>query len=181
MVSLTVEHNMEKEDNMIPQIKKILYATDLSKNAAYAFFYAVDMAKKYNASIVILHVVEPIPHVYTEVGVSVLRRIEKQQQASDLEDIKKGVQEYCQRIEDNSGFPCMDRVSKIITPLGYPVEEILKAADDEGCDAIILGTHGKGFLRHTFLGSVSASVLERTRKPVYIIPLPPEKTKFEMG
>ena len=164
---------------MIPQIKKILYATDLSKNAAYAFLYAVDMAKKYNAGIVILHVVEPIPHVYTEGGVGVLRSIEKQQQASDLEDIKKMVQKYCRRIEDNSGFPCTDRVTKIITPLGYPMEEILKAADEEGCDAIILGTHGKGFLRQTFLGSVSAAVLERTRKPVYVIPLPPEKTEFE--
>jgi len=40
---------------MIPPIKKILYATDLSKNSAYAFFYAVDMAKNHNASIVILH------------------------------------------------------------------------------------------------------------------------------
>ena len=164
---------------MIPQIKKILYATDLSKNAAYAFFYAVDMAKKNDASIVILHVVEPVPHVYTEVGVGVLRSIEKQQQASDLEDIKKNVLEYCKRIEKSSGFPCTDRVSKIITPLGYPVEEILKAADDEGCDVIILGTHGKGFLRQTFLGSVSVSVLERTRKPVYIIPLPSEKTKID--
>lgn len=180
MASATVEHNIRnKEENMIPQIKKILYTTDLSKNSAYAFFYAVDMAKKYNASIVILHAVEPIPHVYTEGGVGVLRSIEKQQQASDVEDIKKRVQEFCKRIETLAGFPCSDRVSKILAPLGYPVEEILKAADDEGCDAIILGTHGKGFLRQTFLGSVSVSVLERTRKPVYIIPLPSEKTKID--
>ena len=53
---------------MIPQIKKILYGTDLSKNSAYAFFYAVDMAKKHNASIVILHTIEPIPHIYHEGG-----------------------------------------------------------------------------------------------------------------
>ena len=57
----------KKEKNMIPQIKKILYATDLTKNSAYAFFYAVDMAKKHNASIVILHTIEPIsPRVYGE-------------------------------------------------------------------------------------------------------------------
>jgi nucleotide-binding universal stress UspA family protein len=161
---------------MIPQIKKILYSTDLSKNAAYAFFYAVDMAKKYNASIVILHTVEPIPHVYTEGGTGVLRSIEIQQRETDCEDIKKSVQDYCMRIESRAGFACTGLVSKILVPLGYPVEEILKAADDEGCDAIILGTHGKGFLRQTFLGSVSVSVLERTRKPVFIIPLPSEKT-----
>jgi len=47
-------------------------------------------------------------------------------------------------------------LSKILIPLGHPVEEILKAADEEGYDAIVLGTHGKGFLRHTFPGSVAA-------------------------
>ncbi len=164
---------------MIPQIKKILYATDLSKNSAYAFFYAVDMAKKYNASIVILHAVEPVPHVYTEGGAGVLRSIEKQQQASDVEDIKKRIQQFCKVIENQAGFPCTELVSKILVPLGYPVEEILKAADDEGCDVIILGTHGKGFLRQTFLGRVSVSVLERTRKPVYVIPLPSKKTNID--
>ena len=45
---------------MIPQIKKILYATDLSKNSEYAFYYAVDMAKKHDAEIIILHAIEPI-------------------------------------------------------------------------------------------------------------------------
>jgi nucleotide-binding universal stress UspA family protein len=164
---------------MIPQIKKVLYTTDLSKNSAYAFFYAVDMAKKYNASIVILHTVEPIPHVYTEGGARVLRSIEKQQQETDVGDIKKRLQEFCKKVENQAGCPCTDLVSKILVPLGYPVEEILKAADDEGCDAIILGTHGKGFLRQTFLGSVSVAVLERTRKPVFIIPLPSEKTNVD--
>jgi nucleotide-binding universal stress UspA family protein len=46
---------------MIPQIKKILFATDLSKNSAYAFYYAVHMAKRDEAKIVILHAVEPLP------------------------------------------------------------------------------------------------------------------------
>jgi nucleotide-binding universal stress UspA family protein len=54
------------------------------------------------------------------------------------------------------------------------VQEILKAVDEEGCDVIVLGTHGKGFLEKTFLGSVSSSVLLRTRKPVFLVPLPSE-------
>ena len=37
---------------MIPEIKKILYATDLSKNSSYAFLYATDMARKYDAKII---------------------------------------------------------------------------------------------------------------------------------
>jgi hypothetical protein len=38
---------------MIPEVKKILYATDLRKNSSYAFFYALDMAKRHNARIAV--------------------------------------------------------------------------------------------------------------------------------
>jgi nucleotide-binding universal stress UspA family protein len=168
---------------MIPQINKILYATDLSKNSNYAFFYAVDMAKRHNARIVILHSIERVRYIYSE-GASarieeMLERAKKQERVEDLEEMKKSLQEFCKRAETHIGEPCAELVSKILVPLGHPVEEILKAADEEGCDAIVLGTHGKGFLRQTFLGSVAGSVLERTRKPVFIIPLPSEKTNID--
>ena len=167
---------------MVPQIKKILYATDLSKNSAYAFFYAVDIAKKHNASIVILHSIEPIHHAYVRGGIDiedVLEKAKKQEQDMNIEEIKKRLQEFCKKTETQIGPPCSELVSKILVPLGHPVEEILNAADDEGCDAIVLGTHGKGFLRQTFLGSVAGSVLERSRKPVFVIPLPSEKTNID--
>jgi acetoin utilization protein AcuB len=167
---------------MIPQIKKILYATDLSKNSAYAFFYAVDMAKSHNASIVILHSIEPIRRIYDDGGVDiegVMKKAKQQEKEMDIEEIKKRLQEFCKNTETQIGFPCVELVSKILVPLGHPVEEILKTADDEGCDAIVLGTHGKGFLEQTFLGSVAGSVLERTRKPVFAIPLPSEKTNID--
>jgi nucleotide-binding universal stress UspA family protein len=164
---------------MIPEIMKILYATDLSKNSAYAFFYAVDMAKRHDASIVIVHAVEPVHHVYTEGGTGILKRIDEQGQVAAHEDIRKGVQEFCKKAETLMGSQCDNLVSKILVPLGYPVEEILKTADDEGCDVIVLGTHGKGFLRQTFLGSVAASVAERTRKPLFVIPLPSDKMSVE--
>jgi acetoin utilization protein AcuB len=169
---------------MIPPIKKILYATDLSKNSAYAFFYAVDMAKNHNASIVILHSIEPIRHISDDSGggidvEGILKKAKKQEQDMDIEEIKKRLQEFCKNTETQIGSPCVELVSKILVPLGHPVEEILKTADDEGCDAIVLGTHGKGFLTQTFLGSVAGSVLEQTRKPVFIIPLPSEKTNID--
>ena len=45
---------------MMPEIKKILYATDLSDNSAYAFRYAINSAIKHDAGIIILHVFEQI-------------------------------------------------------------------------------------------------------------------------
>jgi nucleotide-binding universal stress UspA family protein len=165
---------------MIPEIKKILYATDLSKNASYAFFYAADMAKRHDASIVMVHAIKPGPYTsYEGYGVAGVIRLQKQEQQMDFEEIRTSLQNFCKRMETHVGHPCVELVSKILVPLGHPVEEILKIADEESCDAIVLGTHGKGFLRHTFLGSVAGDVLERTRKPVFIIPLPSEKTNFD--
>ena len=63
-------------------------------------------------------------------------------------------------------------VSKILIPLGSPAEAILKAAEAEQCDTIVMGTHRKGFLSKAFLGSVARSVLEHSRIPVFIVPLP---------
>ena len=50
----------KEERKMIPKIKNILYATDLSKNSAYAFRYAVNTAQKHDANIHILHVIESL-------------------------------------------------------------------------------------------------------------------------
>jgi len=172
----------KRRREMIPEIKKILYATDISKNSSYAFFYAVDMAKKHNARIVILHSVEPVRPIYSEGEAfrvdAILRRAKKQEEEIDLEEIRKRLQEFCKRTENQTG-PCVELVSKILVPIGHPVEEILKTAEEESCDVIVLGTHGKGFLKQAFLGSVAGSVLERTRKPVFIIPLPSEKTNLD--
>ncbi len=160
---------------MIPEIKKVLYATDLSKNSSYAFLYATDVARRHNAKIVILHAIEPIP-VYAEAEAGITDQKKKEQQDEAIEDIKKLLVSFCQKAETQIGSPCVELVSKILVPRGHPPEEILNTADGEGCDVIVLGTHGKGFLSHTFLGSVSSAVLHRTRKPVFIIPLPAEKT-----
>lgn len=150
---------------MIPQIVKILYA--------------IDLAKRYGAKIIILHAVEPIrPYLLDEVPtgvISALKQAEEKERETDIETMRKHLHNFCERAESQLGPPCVELVSRILVSIGHPVEEILKAADEEGCDAMVLGTHGKGFLKQTFLGSVSGSVLKRSRKPVFIIPLPSEK------
>jgi nucleotide-binding universal stress UspA family protein len=177
---LTFFDETERRKEMIPQIKRILYATDLSQNSTYAFYYAVDLAKKHGAKIIILHTVEPIsPSVMPYIEREKIDKIQKENIEETIDEIKKRLQNFCKRAEAQIGPPCADLVSKILVPLGHPPEKILNAAEEEGCDVIILGTHGKGFLAHTFLGSVSSAVLHRTRKPVFIIPLPPEKTTID--
>jgi len=158
---------------MIPKIKKILYATDLSKNSAYAFYYALDMAEKNNAKIVLLNVVEPIPTF----GVGFKDYIEMIEHERKKEAIQE-IERRQKRITQFMTSHIRQSVSKIIVRMGYPMAEILKVADEERCDVIILGSHGKGVLTQTLLGSVSNAVLNRSRKPVFIIPLPLEGTKI---
>ncbi len=164
---------------MIPQIRKILYATDLSKNSAYAFYYAIDVAQRRDAKIVILHVVEPLPPIVRFYGTSEgEKKYYQHEKTTDVEVIKKRLEEICQKVE-KKGTSCLVLVSNILVRVGHPVEEILRAADEEGCDILVLGSHGKGFLKQTFLGSVSHKVLDRSRRPVLIIPLPSEKTQID--
>ena len=170
---------------MTLQIKKILYATDLSKNSAYAFRYAMNMAEKYDAEIIILHVLEPIPSAarhYMKIYVDEAKWEEKikYEQNLAIEQIKNRIQEFCKQ-ETQDAPQCLALVSTILVRPGHPVEEILKAADEEDCSMIVLGTHGKGFLKQTFLGSVARSVLGRSRKPVFIIPIPHEEARVTIG
>ena len=87
---------------MIPQIKKILYTTDLTKNSLYAFYFAVDLARKHDASITILHCVETIPaSAYEEVRFAsldvgkIFEENKNQEKEEDVIKIKKEVQQFC--------------------------------------------------------------------------------------
>jgi len=164
---------------MVPHIKKILYATDLTVNSAYAAYFALDLAKTHDAKIIIVHCVEAIPSwAYLGAMASdfpVFLQEEKERKVQeDVAEIKKRLREFSRKAASQFG-PNVNLMSEIIVTAGYAVEEILNAASTRECDIIVLGTHGKGFLRQTFLGSVARSVLERSIKPVFIIPLPSDK------
>jgi nucleotide-binding universal stress UspA family protein len=156
---------------MIPEIKRILYTTDLSPNSAYAFRYAINSAKKHDASIIILHVVEEMAPFFDEER---LKSISEKKITEAMDRIKKRLKTFCDR-ELKDDPECIDKVESIEVSQGYPPEEILRKADELNCDVIVMGTHGKGIIRHSFLGSAAQKVLRRVRKPVFIIPLPEEE------
>ena len=160
---------------MIPQIKKILFATDLSENSAFAYYYAVHMAKRDEAKIVIFHAIEPLPSMMITFEDFVYKVAQDR-----IKTVKEQLQKFSQKVDARMGTTSVEFVSNILVRMGDPVEEILKAADEEGCDVIVLGTHAKGILEQTVLGSVSSSVLLRTRKPVFVVPLPSENTTIDL-
>jgi len=153
---------------MIPKIRRILYATDLSAGSIYAFRYAVNSAEHHDAKIVMLHVLEKL----SSTAKAIIANTLYEEQAKKLADEKlEGLKNFRDKeLQDNP--EAIKRVESIEVVEGYPAEEILKKADELNCDIVIMGTHGKGIISHTFLGSVAERVLRRIRKPVFIIPLP---------
>jgi nucleotide-binding universal stress UspA family protein len=164
---------------MIPKIEKILYTTDLSQNSEYVFGYAMNLAIKYDATLIVLYVIEPIqPSVKAIISTHIYEEYKEKLQGKKFynveNQIKEKIEKFCrQELKD---YPdAGDGVEAIRIYEGYPADIILEKADSFDCDVsdvIVMGSHGKGIISQTFLGSVSRRVLRRTRKPVFINPLP---------
>ncbi len=170
---------------MIPRIQNVLYATDLSKNSAYAFRYAVNTAQKHDAKIHLLHVIEPLSPqdealVLVYIEKEEIDRRRKDAKANLLQRIEERLKQFAEK-ELNDDPETLKRVVGVHVVEGDAATEILNMADKLGSDIVIMGTHGKGVIRHAFLGSVAEKVLRRIRKPVYVIPLPKEDTDITLG
>jgi len=165
---------------MTPDIKKILYATDLSPNSGYALRYALDCAMLHNAEVVVLHVLETAnvgyaPILATYIDDQGQQVFNKERVANAKAAIEKRLKTVCDvELDENPKFG--DIVKSIEVCEGFPAERILGMAKEKDCDMIIMGTHGKGIIGNTFLGSTAKRVLRRTRKPIFIIPLPKDET-----
>jgi len=186
--TLYAQYNIENKRSIKPkglimihrEIKKILYATDLSPNSAYALDFALDTANLYQAEMVILNVFEqptigyaPLLDCYMDEKSH--RLLFNDHKENVTNSIRKRFEMISgQQIEKNADDGNM--LDSIEVCEGYPAEEILDMADELSCDMIIMGTHGKGVLGHTFLGSTAKKVLRRTRIPILVIPLPKGET-----
>ena len=161
---------------MIPDIKKILYTTDLSKNARYAFSYAASLADRYDAKITIMHVLESLSDNQTMRLISMMGE-ERWKQVQDrnieevLDTIKVRLEKFCDEMNTELE-QCAFVVEDIIVTTGQPFESILNQVDKSEYDLIVMGTHGQGALANTMMGSTARRVIRRSLKPVMVIRLP---------
>lgn len=171
------------------EIKKILYATDLSESARYAFAYALSLANLYGARITFLHVLPEVSEVMDShiIGYISADRWEeiKAQHSSEAREALIGKKrdsaaakavlnqfsEDAKNGQEGSDF----LTDEVIVEKGNPVEKILKQAEDKNCDLIVMGTHGQGTLADVMIGSTARRVLRRSKKPVLVVRLPEEK------
>ena len=166
---------------MIPDIKKILYATDLSENARYAFGYAVSLANRYDAKITVLHVVEELSSFARSMVEDILGdkrwdEIKMEKQNEIVSDLKIRLQKFCSDVRREQPA-CPFVIDNTIVLTGHPVDQVVRHAGKMDVDLVIMGSRGKGGLSDVTLGTTSRRVLRRCSKPVLVVRLPESENR----
>jgi nucleotide-binding universal stress UspA family protein len=129
--------------------RKMLVLLDGSKLAEVTFSYARELAGRLNLSIDLLHVCSP-----DDVDQMPMREAYIRHMAELLAAKPAG-----------NTFQTQGHVV-----VGYPADEILKYAHDNGMDLIMLATHGISGIRRWGLGSVADKVIHEAEVPVWLVP-----------
>ena len=161
---------------MLPFYKKILVTSDLTPNAEFAFKHAVMLGRRNDAKIYLLHVLPQIDssmrsYISSVMGENRLEELEVNNMQKAKDELKHDLEDFAKK--ELANFPeDLARFAGAEVVFGHPVIKILETAERLDVDLIVMGTHGKGFIENTFLGSVAEKVLKKSTRPVFVIPLP---------
>jgi nucleotide-binding universal stress UspA family protein len=166
------------------QIKKILYATDLSESALHTFSYAVNLANMYGAGITILHVVAEFPgeeFISNMIDSDTWNEI-KMRHYSEARDKLIGkkrdhiaLREVLQAFSEEVKADAKEQTfvtDEVLIKSGAPAEVIVQTAQEQNCDLIVMGTHGHGVIADVLIGSTAKWVVRQSPIPVLVIRLP---------
>jgi nucleotide-binding universal stress UspA family protein len=139
--------------------KHILLASDGSECALRAATAAATLASKFEACLILLNVFEPFPSIGPYRDTQSIHTddpfvAEQQQRAISLTG----------RVVDEMDVSCRHRCE-----VGHPAAEILRVAEESGCDLIVLGSRGLSNVKAFLLGSVSDRVAHHAHCPVLIV------------
>ncbi len=138
-------------------LERILVPVDFSDCSLDALKYAVAVAKQAKASVMLLHVLEPVSYgLDFTLGTSRARRLEVETWTKRLEELAATHQ--------HPGMVVESRLRG-----GIPADSILDAAQTHPCDLIVMGTHGRRGISHALSGSVAEAVLRKAHCPVIAV------------
>jgi len=143
---------------MTDVFQKILVPIDGSPNSYRGLQYAVEIAKKFDAEITLIHIVEQPSYAFAPSGGSVIPAetfIEIEGFAEELLQERKG-ELTKQGVRTNT-----------LLKKGNPAVEILRVST--GFDLIVMGSQGLSRFKRLLLGSVSNSIVQNSKVPVLIV------------
>jgi len=140
---------------------RILVGLDGSDYSLRALDFAIDLAKKYQSQLVLVHVV--MRQIYAinppEAGILAGTAIVRELETEGKTILTQGEEKV-----KAQGLPVEARLRQ-----GVPAEELLRAAADEKADLMVLGSRGLSQVRAFLLGSVSDKVSHHAKCPILIV------------
>jgi nucleotide-binding universal stress UspA family protein len=131
--------------------KKILFATDFSPASEAALKYATSLTRDSGATLLIAHVEElPLPYAGGEMYFA--------QPEYPNPEIRRMLEAI---VPPDKSIRYEHRLAQ-----GTAAEEIVRMADEEGADLIVMGTHGRTGLSRVLMGSVAELVMRHAKCPV---------------
>jgi nucleotide-binding universal stress UspA family protein len=148
---------------MKQHFEHFLVTTDFSPEADRAIGVAFRLADDHGARVTLCHVldaVRPPNPLYAHYYPTELFKPEVAHQAEE-----NAIKELRARVPaDLSGV-----LHDWVVSHGDPADEIVRHAEERGCDLILMATHGRAGIRHVLLGSVAEKVLRRARCSVMVV------------
>ena len=141
-------------------IKKILVPVDFSTHSAEALRMAADLARRYEASLELLHVFQTLTYALPEGYV-----LPSSEEIAKIMDQFQLQLDAAKRSALDLGAPAVD------TALlqGGVATEIVRFAKDRACDLIVMGTHGRTGVKHLLIGSVAEYIVRVAPCPVLTV------------
>ena len=160
---------------MYPEIKTILYATDLGDHMRSVFRFTLGMAKKYEARIIMLHVAEPLSSgvqfaIKVYMPEASATEIIRDGMADALEKMRQRLDEFCE--EELKQSPAdRELIAGVKVVSGRPAETITQQAEQLQADLIVVGTHTDPSFGAQLIGSTARKVTQLSKTPVLVIPV----------
>jgi nucleotide-binding universal stress UspA family protein len=140
-------------------LKNILVPSDFSECSDQALRYGLELARKFDATLHAIHVVQdPATQPWAAEGFAIPLLEVTEQWLKDAEA----------RLATE--IPEIDRARVRVTALlGAVYPEVLRYAQEQEIDLIVMGTHGRGGVSHLLLGSIAEKVVRRSPCPVLTV------------
>jgi universal stress protein A len=133
-------------------IKRILVPVDFSQDSLNALGWAGDLARQFDAELLLLHAIEPIAFF------TVSDVYDEQRRSSDAALARIG-----------ADLRAAGQRFRIMVKGGVPARVIVDTAKRTGADMIVIGTHGRTGLTHMLIGSVAEKVVRTAGCPVLAV------------
>ena len=140
--------------------KMIVVPTDFSETSARVLSVALDYASLLGGRIVLVHVHDAPAYLGLDAGA--------------VADVEKGMQQRIERELEEVAEQVRRRGVEVeqVRLYGSSPEAIAEFARRAGADLIVMGTHGRGGIKHALLGSMAEHVIPRSPCPVMVVPPP---------